>query len=257
MTFAPASLLAVRRVFKTRFPHIADAELGIVGGPSHIQTGTSYHLGADQLKMSRNPYSARTTRDKAGLSNAASAFDITDRIGPPLLRELSQWLVTQCRVRATDTLDVREIIFSPNGIAVLTWDRERGVTSYPMARGDSSHRTHTHVSWYRDSEFRDRAAVFERFFQVQTQDEKVIDMFFLKLRTDPAIWVSDGLNVRPIPGGQWEITCVPLINSGVPLLEYDTMEQLFGAGGPQATGTTPITDEQLERVLRKTLGSLG
>ena len=163
MTFAPPTLLAWRRYLKSHDADLSDAELGIVGGPSHITRGTSYHLGKDQLIMSKDPYSARTARDRAGLSNAASAGDIDDDLDE--LRKLSVWLVGECRANTEDTRDIREIIYSPDGTAVLRWDRERGINSQPIPDSDLSHRTHTHVSWYRDSEFRDKTGVFKRFFE--------------------------------------------------------------------------------------------
>lgn len=162
MTFAPASIKEVRALLKGEDPDLSDVELGIVGGPGHVLTGTSYHLGKDQLKFSKDPYSARTARDKAGLSNAASALDVDDDLDE--LRALSVWVVAECRAGAPDTLDIREVIYSPDGVIVLQWDRERGMTSLPRPHSDLSHRTHTHFSWYRDSEFRDKTAPFRRFF---------------------------------------------------------------------------------------------
>lgn len=163
MTFAPDSIRAVRSLLKGEDADLDDTELGIVGGPSHVRTGTSYHLGKDQLIMSKNPYSVRTARDKAGLSNASSALDIDDDLDE--LRELSIWLVKECRANAPDTRDIREIIYSPDGVQVLQWDRERGITSQSQPHSDLSHRMHTHISWYRDSEFRDKTAVFRRFYE--------------------------------------------------------------------------------------------
>lgn len=163
MTFAPPTLLAARDYLKDQDPDLDNAEVGIVGGPGHVAQGTSYHLGKDQLILSKNPYSARTARDRAGLSNAASALDIDDDLDE--LRELSDWLVTECRAGAPDTLDIREIIFSPDGVHVFRWDRERGQTSLPVPDNDLSHRSHTHVSYYRDSEFRDKAGLYKRFFE--------------------------------------------------------------------------------------------
>lgn len=169
MTVASPALLEARAVIKGEDADLSNDEVGIVGGPSHILTGTSYHLGKDQLKMSKNPYSARTARDKAGLANPAtanfaSALDVDDDLDE--LRELSDWLVAECRKPNPhpDTLDIREIIYSPDGINVWTWDREKGQTSAPEKRGDSSHRKHTHVSWYRDAGLRDKAGIFRRFF---------------------------------------------------------------------------------------------
>lgn len=163
MTFAPETLKQARAYLKGQDPDLTNEELGIVGGPSHVAQGTSYHLGKDDLQMSKNPYSARTSRDKAGLSNAASALDIDDDLDE--LRPLSIWLVDQCRQGVSDTLDIREIIFSPDGVNVYRWDRERGQSSQPMPDDDLSHRTHTHVSYYRDSEFRDKVSPFRRFFE--------------------------------------------------------------------------------------------
>lgn len=163
MTFAPPTLLAARSYLKVQDSDLDNAEMGIVGGPSHIATGTSYHLGKDQLLMWKNPYSARTARDLAGLSNAASALDIDDDLDE--LRPLSLWLVEQCQLGAPGATDIREIIFSPDGVNVLRYDRERGQGSEPVPNSDLSHRTHTHVAYYRDSEFRDKVELYQRFFE--------------------------------------------------------------------------------------------
>jgi hypothetical protein len=119
--------------------------------------------------MSKNPYSARTARDKAGLANPAtanfaSALDIDNDLDE--LREMSDWLVAECRRPNPhpDTLDMREIIYSPDGVNVWTWDREKGQMSAPEKRGELSHREHTHVGWYRDAGLRDKAGIFRRFF---------------------------------------------------------------------------------------------
>lgn len=169
MTFAPPTLLAARNYLKGQDPDLDNAEVGIVGGPGHVVQGTSYHLGKDQLILSKNPYSVRTARDRAGLSNAASALDIDDDLDE--LRALSLWLVEQCRAGAPDTLDIREIIFSPDGVNVYRWDRERGQTSLPVPDNDLSHRTHSHVSYYRDSEFRDKVGLYKRFFEGGTMTQ--------------------------------------------------------------------------------------
>lgn len=236
MTYAPETLLEVRRYLKSIDSDLSDAEVGITGGPSHVLTGTSYHLGADQLKMHKNPYSARTARDKAGLADpgirhAACAIDLDDDWND--LRRFSVWLVEQCRAGAKDTLDIREIIYSPDGVTVWTWDRELGVTSKPQRRGDPSHRTHTHISRYRDATKRPLLPVFQRFYATPTT-KRVIRMFLLQVTGNDQIFISDGINTRPIPGGQWDLTCVPLMNAGVPLLAYPTIASLLDAGGPLA-----------------------
>jgi len=167
MTFAPSTLQAARRLMVNHldlhplslsYPADLDPnEVGIVGDAAHVATGTSYHLGQDQLRL--DAYSRRTARDIAGLSNAASAVDIgqfsviTTR-GTFTHRSLAIWMVGQCRTNQPDTRDIREIIYSPDGINVLHYDRERGYASAPTARAPDSHLSHDHFSCYRDAEFR-------------------------------------------------------------------------------------------------------
>jgi hypothetical protein len=160
MTFAPASLLELRAYLQP-LTGLASGSLGIVGDAAHATRGVSYHLGEDQLTATA--YSRQTARDRAGLSNAASALDIGNH---PRLRILSSWLLARCRVNAPGTSDVRELIFSPDGSQVLRWDRERGYDSLPRTgEADDSHLWHTHISWYRDSETRDKVGLFRPFYQ--------------------------------------------------------------------------------------------
>lgn len=159
-TLAPANLIAVEAYYVAHH----GVNLGIVGDASHVGGGTSYHLGKDQLRP--GAYSAVTDRDRAGLSNYASAVDlgrIRDSLLP--LRKFSAWFVDQCRHNSVDTRDVREVIYSPDGTTVLRWDRERGVGSAPRdGEADFSHRTHTHISYYRDSRGRSQVGPFRRYF---------------------------------------------------------------------------------------------
>lgn len=258
VTFAPPSLLAARRVFKSRWPHIADADFGIVGGPSHILQGTSYHLGRDQLKLGRDPYSVRTARDKAGLSDAASALDITDQIGPQLLRSFSIWLVTECRAQAPDTLDIREVIYSPDGVVVLTWDRERGNNSFPQQRGGASHKEHTHIDWYRDSEFHDRAAVFRRFFAERENmlRDEILTIPGETLKTGQKV-PSDGALTESFDAASavaFGLRHAYAARLGVEAA-LDRLDALAAKVDALQPGG-PATDEQLERVLRKIFRSV-
>jgi hypothetical protein len=156
VTFAPPTLLQLAGLWTGA----GGVNLGIVGDTAHLAKGVSYHLGRDDLLATA--YSAQTTRDRAGLSNAASAIDLGKLGGSYVaLRAFSIWLVEQARHNAPGTSDMREIIYSPDGVAVLRWDRERGYSSAPRAgEADTSHRTHTHVSWYRDAETRDHRTAF-------------------------------------------------------------------------------------------------
>jgi len=159
MTYAPATLLELR-AFLRPLTGLSATNLGIVGDTAHATRGTSYHLGKDQL--SDDAYSVRTARDALGLSNAASAMDIGNHAD---LRRLSRDLVASCRRNDPGTSDIREVIYSPDGKQVLRWDRQRGYPSLPRAgEADASHLWHTHISWYRDSEYRDKVGVFRPLY---------------------------------------------------------------------------------------------
>jgi hypothetical protein len=161
MTFAPATLTALGAYWTAN----GGINLGVVGDAGHQAKGTSYHLGRSAL--ADGAYSAKTARDRAGLSEAASAIDL-GRLGGSLiqLQNFSRWLVDQARHNAAGTSDMREIIYSPDGTKVLRWDRQRGYNSLPKpGEADDSHRSHTHVSWYRDAEGRDHRTAFRPYFE--------------------------------------------------------------------------------------------
>ncbi|HSV93276.1 MAG TPA: hypothetical protein VLH81_09370 [Desulfobacterales bacterium] len=153
--------------------------LGVVGSlRTHCR---GYHLGRDRIYgpvacrpggvarpgLGDADYSVRTARDRAGLSNAASAIDL-GRLDGSLeqLRAFSRWLVGRCRANRPGTSDIREVIYSPDGRSVLRWDRERGPSSAPRSgEADDSHLTHTHISFYRDSEGRDKRPLLAPYFR--------------------------------------------------------------------------------------------
>lgn len=170
MTFAPPTIKALA-VFMS---YHGGVNLGIVGDVAHQTRGNSYHLGEDLLTA--DAYSRVTARDKAGLSLAASAYDL-GRIDGSLtkLQNFSKWLVSRAQINAPGTRDIREIIYSPDGVAVRRWDRERGYASATTLMAstalNNSHRTHTHVSFYRDAEFRDHTTAFRPYFDTQGDDD--------------------------------------------------------------------------------------
>jgi hypothetical protein len=149
VTYSPDDLLAVR-AYLQRQTGLSPAELGIAGDPAHAATG-GYHEGRDDLArvgLANNDYSVRESpRDRAGLTNAASALDIGANFGR--FREITLALVDAARRGDPRMRDVREIIYTPEGSTVRRWDR-LGVRS----SGDSSHLWHTHLSFFRDSEGR-------------------------------------------------------------------------------------------------------
>lgn len=167
MTTAPACLMEVRALLRD-YLHIPPLALGVVGDTSHAEGGDSYHLGADQIRArnGRDRYSVdESARDRNGLTNDATALDIGEfsvRVDGKAhnLQTFCVWLIAQCRAGTADTRDIREVIYSPDGNVVKRWDRLGRRTS-----GDGSHKTHTHISWFRDAikAGRDQTPVFRRY----------------------------------------------------------------------------------------------
>ena len=157
MSYPPNRLLELRDYLKPQ-TGLSDNEIGIVGDVNH---NGGYHCGWDRRRIVNGvlkDYSwTESTRDSGHKTDAASAIDIGMFAR---LVELSLWLVDECKAGAPDTADIRSIIYSPDGQVVKRWDR-LGL----HVGGDSSHTSHTHVSFHRDAEDRDKTAVFRRFFE--------------------------------------------------------------------------------------------
>lgn len=157
MTYAPQALLDVRAYLRP-LTGLSDVELGIVCDDNH---NGGYHCGWDQRRISNGVTSDyswnESSRDSSHKTNAARALDVGMF---PQLRDMSVWIVEQCKAGAPDTLDMREVIYSPDGKVVLRWDRLGIRTS-----GDPSHLTHTHFDWFADAEHRPKTGPFQRFFE--------------------------------------------------------------------------------------------
>lgn len=158
MTYAPQTLTALDTYWRAR----GGVSLGIVGNAAHNAKGTSYHLGKD--KLTATAYSRVLPRDRAGLTDAASAIDL-GRLGGtyPGLQAFSSWLAEQCMAGAPGSSDVREVIFSPDGKTVVGWSALQPDSLIPNY-GDATHRTHTHISYFRDSELRDKTELFKPYW---------------------------------------------------------------------------------------------
>lgn len=170
MTRAPATLLAVRTLLldhldvdpdTVRSGDLEPSEVGIVPDAAHRG---GYHCGSDRVVS--NDYSVvESTRDSSGLTLDAAALDVgvfkvSSGGQTHDLRSFSTWCVGQCVANAPDTRDIREIIYSPDGVVVKRWDRLGRRSS-----GDSSHRGHTHFSFFRDAikAGRDQTPLFRRY----------------------------------------------------------------------------------------------
>lgn len=173
MTSAPPKLREARQLLLTHLDmhpgrvvgaDLDPAEIGIVGDASH---DGGYHQGKDRLRTHKGAvqdYSViESPRDRAGLSDNASALDIgwfsvVVKDNRHTLRDLSIWLVAQCKADAPDTRDIREIIYSPDGVNVKRFDRLGKRTD-----GDLSHLSHTHISEFRDARGRHMVALLRRW----------------------------------------------------------------------------------------------
>ena len=159
MTRAPENLLNARRLLLDHLePHgLAPAEVGIVGDSAHRG---GYHCGLDRVDL--DDYSVdESPRDQNYLTDLAAGLDVgTFAYRTHNLRTFSVWCVAQCEAGAPDALNIREIIYSPDGLIVKRWDRLRKRTT-----GDSSHLWHTHFSFFRDSVKmnRDLRPLFRRY----------------------------------------------------------------------------------------------
>lgn len=212
MSYAPTSLLNLRDYLKEH-TGLSAISLGIVGDSAHK---SGYHLGKDRIFSASgqgwNDYSVRTSRDKNGLTNAASAIDIGNFAG---LRHLSIWLVRECQRNAPGTSDIREIIYSPDGDRVLRYDRNRGITSAPReGEADNSHRLHSHISWQRDSQSRDKIRVFKEFFEPVEFDMGIAFQLIehvsgvATVKSDVQHWLirqRDGETLKVAPGEKREV----------------------------------------------------
>ena len=138
--------------------------LGVIGDTGHVTKGVSYHLG--KAELTADAYSIQSARDKAGVTNAASAIDLGKLNGSLVnLRAFSAWLVARCLADPAVRHDVREIIYSPEGKTVQRYSGIDNKIHTGPGNGDLTHRTHTHISFFRDSEKRDKVFLFQPFFQ--------------------------------------------------------------------------------------------
>jgi hypothetical protein len=190
MTFAPPRLVEARALLIDELG-IEPAAVGIVGDGPHTRTGSSYHLGKTQLRP--DSYSiVESSRDGRGLTDAAAALDIgefTKRVGVKThnLRTFSAWLVAQCKAGAPDTADIREVIYSLDGETVHRWDRLGR-----RSTGDSSHTFHTHISYFRDSESRDKTALFRRYITEVLEDDMALADDLIAITNSTAAEIGGG-----------------------------------------------------------------
>jgi len=160
----PATLAALGAFWTAQ----GGVNLGVVGNTAHT---VGYHLGRDRIYdgtgpgLGDNDYSVQHARDRAGLTNAASAIDLGRLDGSlPQLYAFSRWLVARCMADAATRRDIREIIYSPDGDRVQRWSGIDNAIHTGVGNGDASHIGHSHISYFRDSQARDKIAAFRPYF---------------------------------------------------------------------------------------------
>ena len=163
MSYAPSRLVDAGSYWQSN----GGANLGIVGASSH---NSGYHVGRDRLYgpngLGDKDYSNLIDRDRAGLTDAASALDLG--AGTLDLRGFTAWLFEQCKAQAPGTEQIREVIGSTDGVADLGWScffPDEVLPDY----GDNSHLWHTHISYFRDTEYLDKVDLFARYFNPATE----------------------------------------------------------------------------------------
>lgn len=151
VTYAPDDLKAIQRYLRDK-TNQDWASLGIIHSTPQ---GGGYHEGVDLFRavgtapeQPGGDYSyTESQRDRAGLTEAASAVDIGGNFDR--FREITLAIVRACENGDPRTRDIREVIYTPDGKTVRRFDRVG-----KRSTGDSSHLTHTHVSFFRDSDGR-------------------------------------------------------------------------------------------------------
>ena len=151
MTTAPADLITLQRAI-AEATGLSLVAIGIKGDAAHVAKGVSYHLGKDEIKPAKHPYSVRLQRDKNGLTNAASAMDIGDdwpRGGREAWKRFNNLLVAALRAGDPALITIRATNFSPNGSDRKRVDRQ---LAFHEEDSDDNVDIHTHIEWYRDTE---------------------------------------------------------------------------------------------------------
>lgn len=160
MTYAPKTLVELGAYWKAQ----GGVMLGIVGDTGHTK---GYHLGRDRIFDGPGPgigdqdYSVQHPRDRAGLSNGAAAIDLGRLDGSlEALYGFSRALVRDLQRGVPGSRDVREVIYSPDGDRVQRYSGLDGDIHTGPGNGDQTHLTHTHISYFRDSEGRSKIGPF-------------------------------------------------------------------------------------------------
>jgi hypothetical protein len=159
MTNAPADLLSLHAAIMRR-TGLTAVEVGIVGDAAH--GGRGYHEGRTDLTRAgviNTDYSVRLARDRAGLTESASAMDIGANWrtgGRAAWLRFNALFVADLHANNPALAAVRATNYSPDGTARRRTDREAG---WSVVSSSDVVDIHTHIEWYRDTEGRRQASL--------------------------------------------------------------------------------------------------
>jgi hypothetical protein len=185
MTVAPQDLLDVRKVVMELTGVTDFRAIGITGDANHT---SGYHLGKDKLKslgIVNGDFSVvQFARDKQGLTNSASALDITlswakSRGGRDAAIAFSNLMVADLRAGTPGTEVLRAINWSIDGSKAerSRVDRRGGLDETHDSTDTVD--THTHFEFFRDTEgSRDGAFLAllrKRILKAQGRDDMLAD----------------------------------------------------------------------------------
>lgn len=251
MTFNPPDLVKVQREVKAII-NIPFAALGILGDTDHAEGGDSYHLGKNQLRSNAS-YSVTESRRDKHPTNAASAFDLgggwrfeaahdaaaKKRAQKAFLR-FNHLYVAALKAKERGTEDIREIIYTPDGTVVKRFD-VLGIRD----SGDDRHLTHTHTSFFRDSEGRRDGAYRTLLLRLihQAISEKSDFMATVKQQDwDALIWRVEGLAAgrTAVAGGPTKRATIGLTT------RLDTVARKLDAVSQAVTSLAPDVERRLK-----------
>lgn len=176
MTSAPVDLLIFRQQ-ALRLTGLASVSVGVIGDDRHAATG-GYHIGKGALVAigryhpraaagsASEDYSCRKQRDRAGLTDNASALDIGynwPNGGNPAWLRFNRLLVADLQAGHPALNAVRATNFSRDGRERKRIDREHGFGEIDDSADSVD--IHTHIEFYRDTEG-NRQTSFDRLAEL-------------------------------------------------------------------------------------------
>lgn len=173
-------------------------------GPQYTFTDYSY---GDARAVSSNGVGRDLANSTtlAGVPNAASAFDFGG--GFSRFLEFNRWMRDRMLANDFRTRDIREMIYTPDGVNVYRVDRTGRQSNW----GDSTHLSHTHFSFFRDSHGR------------RDKDDNflgAVKEFFQGIQSAPPATEDDDMGAsfppRDIPmAPAFDSVCIPPVRNGI------------------------------------------